>query len=164
MKRKSAFIIAILGITIILFYGCTTKNTNKEAGNSTVLATNNKTETMESKSIVTKENVPFALTSAATFVAKRDTIQEIYGKADISRDGENYSYEIRNIKDGSKLFVVYSPKTDNVNYTWHLKKLLNKDKVKKIIAGKSTFDDVKKSTNIHMSLIMEMEQQLANIN
>ena len=76
-------------------------------------------------------------------LALRDkTVYAIYGTPDkVRKLKDDYSYEIRNMQDGSKLFVFYT--SDRVYDIWRLKKLLSPEDFKKINVGKSNSDNVK---------------------
>lgn len=82
----------------------------------------------------------------------KEGIAARYGKPNkVCKLKNNRSYEIRNAKDGSKLFVFYNaPRKIRNTYKetvydmWRLKKLLKTDDFKQIKVGKSNFTNVKK--------------------
>lgn len=75
-------------------------------------------------------------------VIRSTGIQNRYGKADRIRNLKTKSYEIRDRKDGSKLFVIYDNATNSVIDMWQLAKLFNREDFKTIIEGKSTIKDI----------------------
>ncbi|EPR08094.1 hypothetical protein [Ruminiclostridium papyrosolvens] len=94
------------------------------------------------KKIPDEINLPYEIRRSLSFVNKKDSIQHLYGSPDIVRSADDYSYEIRNMDDESKLFVFYD-KDGIVRNIWRLKKLFNREEFNKINIGKSNGDDVK---------------------
>ena len=73
---------------------------------------------------------------------RSSSIENKYSKADIIRNLKTKSYEIRERKDGSKVFVIYDNATNRVIDLWQLAKLFNREDFKTIIEGTSTLKDI----------------------
>lgn len=87
-------------------------------------------------------NIPSLLRwTKSVAVSKKDIIDQ-YGKADTTRDLNDYTYEIRNFSDSSKQFIFYD-KGDIVSDSWRLKHLIDPKIFNKIKPGKSTYENVK---------------------
>ena len=91
-----------------------------------------------------KVNIPYAIRQSLSARVCPSGVENKYGKADITRILENRMYEIRNMDDDSKLFVIYNRETNTVIDMWQLKKLLSRDDFQNIVAGESTSNDILK--------------------
>ena len=99
------------------------------------------TEKSEQYKIPDQINLPYDIRQSLSFVNKKDSIKHLYGNPDLVRSSDEYSYEIRNMDDGSKLFVFYDG-NGIVRNIWRLKKLFSREEFHQIKIGKSTGDDV----------------------
>ena len=98
----------------------------------------------EEKIDILKVNLPYFIRQNLSVGLSPIGVENKYGKADITRTLENRMYEIRNMDDNSKLFVIYNRETNAVIDMWQLKKLLSRDDFQSIVVGKSTFNDILK--------------------
>lgn len=88
-------------------------------------------------------NIPYSIRSNMSLAIRMDDISKKYGKPDVVREEKNYTYEIRNLEDGSKFFVLY--RKDKISSDmWRLKGLFDRNDFSKIEVKKSTDTDVKK--------------------
>lgn len=90
------------------------------------------------------KNIPYSIRLQTSFVINKDYIQSHYGEPKVVRDAGEYSYEIRDMADGSKLFVIYNKKTGIIHDIWRLKTLLTRRDFENLVVKKSTFEDVLK--------------------
>lgn len=126
--RKNVSIIFILSCLLIIFSGCgNDKNKNIYEGD---------------KSSMIKVNIPHSVRVDTSIAIRSAAIEKEYGKADILRDLDTRKYEIRNMDDGSRLFVIYNKETNRVVDIWRLKKLLSRESFKEITDGKSNSSDI----------------------
>ena len=127
MKRNISLIL-LLSFLLIIFSGCgNDKNKNVYKGD---------------KLNMIKVNIPYSMRVNTSIAIRSATIDKEYGKADILRDLDTKKYEIRNMDDGSKLFVIYDKETNRVIDIWRLKKLLSRESFKEITDGKSNLNDI----------------------
>lgn len=126
MKKIAAIAIALL----FILSGCSTSNAAV------------KVKDIDPASEV--KNIPYSIRQQTSFVISKDYIQSHYGNPKVVRDAGEYSYEIRDMIDGSKLFVIYNKKTGTIHDIWRLKTLLTRSDFEDIQPGKSTFEDVQK--------------------
>lgn len=126
MKKIAAIAIALL----FILCGC--------SPTETVTKVKNIDATSEVK------NIPYSIRQQTSFVISKEYIQSHYGAPKITRDAGDYSYEIRDMDDGSKLFVIYNKKTGTIHDIWRLKTLLTRSDFDSIKVGESTFEDVQK--------------------
>jgi hypothetical protein len=89
-----------------------------------------------------KTNIPYSIRQNMSVGLRPKSIEKKYGKADITRKLEKILYEIRNMDDESKLFVIYNIDTNAVIDIWQLKKLLEYEEFQSIIAEKSDLNDI----------------------
>lgn len=125
MKRIGAIAIALL----FILGGCSTNTAEK-------------VKAIDAASEV--KNIPYSIRQQTSFVIGKDYIQSHYGDPKVVRDAGDYTYEIRDMSDGSKLFVIYNKKTGSIHDIWRLKTLLTRKDFEGIQVGKSTFEDVLK--------------------
>ncbi len=124
---KNVLIIVVLFV-FISFSGCG----NDKNGNAHE----------EDKSNMIKVNLPYSVRVGTSIAIRSAAVEKEYGKADILRDLNTTKYEIRNMDDESKLFVIYDKETNRVIDIWRLKELLSRDKFNKITDGKSSLNDI----------------------
>lgn len=145
MKTNKFAILVIIMVWLIC--GC---NANKPSNQSTKIVkenteytTSNRYEKGSEEKKTDKVNIPYELRHSLSFAIKNNSIRDLYGSPDMVRSAKDYSYEIRNMDDGSKLFVFYS---DNgiVQNIWRLKRLLSSQEFNHINVGKSTGEDIQK--------------------
>ena len=102
-------------------------------------------------------NIPFSVRQSISVAIKKDTINAKYGKPKKIQDlKDGNSYEIRNMEDGSSLYVIYS--SDRVYDIWRLKKFFSKEDFTKIKIGESSCDDIKE-IDPYYSLWIESEEK-----
>jgi len=89
-----------------------------------------------------KNNIPYSMRVNTSIAIRSSEIENKYGKANVTRNLKSKSYEVRNMDDGSKLFVIYDNATNRVIDIWQLKKLFDHESFKNIIEGKSTLKDI----------------------
>ncbi|MDR3539438.1 MAG: hypothetical protein P4L69_00480 [Desulfosporosinus sp.] len=107
----------LLVLVMIFLNGCTDRNISNATQNSI-------------------DNIPYSTRSSMSLAVRKDDITNLYGKPDVVRTQNDYTYEIRNLSDGSKFFVFYN---DNVaTDAWRLKELIDRSKFDKISPMKST--------------------------
>ncbi|WP_024832127.1 hypothetical protein [Ruminiclostridium josui] len=142
MKINRIIIFAV--VISLALCGCGVNKHTSQSTNDIKENTDNSEQYMKDaeKKIPDKINLPYEIRRSLSFVNKKDSIQHLYGNPDIVRSADDYSYEIRNMDDESKLFVFYD-KDGIVRNIWRLKKLFNREEFNKINIGKSTGDDVK---------------------
>lgn len=133
MKKRALLMGLIVVALIITILGFT--------GEKNIIARLNDNKGMKIGSVV---NTPYTIRSNMSYVMKKDEIQSLYGDADIKRDAGAYKYEIRNIDNDSRLYVIYNSETGIVHDIWILKKLFKKEDFCNIKINTSTFEDVKK--------------------
>ncbi|MDP4094035.1 MAG: hypothetical protein Q8920_11815 [Bacillota bacterium] len=130
--RKGKIIIFIL-VSLFAFSGC---GSNK-ADDRTTMALNSG----QLEANLDSPNIPFEMRKSISLVLRDGYIKKKYGNPDITRTCKDYSYEIRNMEDGSKLFVFYSDKK-NVRNIWRLKKLMKRKDFDQIKPGVSSSVDI----------------------
>lgn len=97
-------------------------------------------------------NMPRMVRSGMSFAIRKKDIDNIFGEADIVRTNGQYSYEIRYMEDGGKLFVFYDHIGTHINEhigpraydMWTFKYIFDYNDFKNIRKGRSTSKDVKK--------------------
>ena len=124
MKRFIKFLLLLTPIILCLF-GCSKELTNTIAKNEESFL-----------------NIPYSITSSISFVTKKADVMNKYGKPEVVRKQSDYSYEIRTLKDKSKLFVFYG-NDENVIDSWRLNKLLNRNDFDNIKIEASKESDIR---------------------
>ncbi|MFA6942119.1 MAG: hypothetical protein WCQ54_14270 [Clostridiaceae bacterium] len=127
--RKAVLLILIVCFVFLNLLGCSYQKPKENKGDVI------KTEMI-------KSNTPYSMRVNLSAAIRRSAIEEKYGKAQIIRNLKLINYEIRNMDDGSKLFVIYDNDTNRVVDIWQLKKLFSKGNFTNIIPQKSTLNDV----------------------
>ncbi|WP_152679674.1 hypothetical protein [Paenibacillus sp. IHB B 3415] len=105
-------------------------------------------------------NIPYSIRSSMSFAFHKAEIEKQLGKADITRRMKGYSYEIRNVSDGSHIFIMYMS-SSYVSDVWRLTHLLSLDSFSKITIGESTVSDVKNIDPYFMSFDYSDQQKVA---
>ncbi|NLV22812.1 MAG: hypothetical protein GXY49_12670 [Syntrophomonadaceae bacterium] len=95
------------------------------------------------KSEMQSINLPYSIRENISFAINSDMIERMYGKPQVIRKLQERTYEIRDMDDGSKLFVIYENKSSHVTDIWRLKTLLSHQSLKNIDVGKTTLNDIK---------------------
>ena len=131
INMKKLISIVVMSICLLsILTGCVGNKIQKE-------------NSSESKKIESLEiNMPYSLRMHMSMVIRSQDIEEQYGKAELTRQLESKSYEIRNINDGSKLIIIYDKTSGAVTDMWQLKKLLSSENFKDIYEGKSSSEDI----------------------
>jgi len=127
--KKRLLIIVMAIVSFICIYAFVKKDINNRG---------------EEKIDMLKVNLPYFIRQNFSVGLWPIGVENKYGKADITRILENRMYEIRNMDDDSKLFVIYNRETNTVIDMWQLKKLLSRDDFQNIVAGESTSNDILK--------------------
>lgn len=131
MRRK--VVIGIFAI-IIVFSGIIIIKIN--------LGKENTKQVLEAIDVIAAKNLPYRIRMLTSYVMKENEIQSLYGKPNLTRKVGKYIYEIRNINDGSKLYVIYDLRTGIVLDIWRLKKLFKRVDFSNIKVNSSTFEEV----------------------
>lgn len=105
-------------------------------------------------------NIPYSIRSSMSFAPHKAEIEKQLGKADITRRMKGYSYEIRNVSDGSHIFIMYMS-SGYVSNVWRLAHLLSQDSFSKINIGESTLSNVKKIDPYFMEFNYSDQQKVA---
>lgn len=105
-------------------------------------------------------NIPYSIRSSMSFAFHKAEIEKQLGKADITRRMKGYSYEIRNVSDGSHIFIMYMS-SSYVSDAWRLTHLLSLDSFSKITIGESTVSDVGKIDPFFISFDYSDQQKVA---
>jgi phage-related protein len=105
-------------------------------------------------------NIPYSIRSSMSFAFHKAEIEKQLGKAHITRRMKGYSYEIRNVSDGSHIFIMYMS-SSYVSDVWRLTHLLSLDSFSKITIGESTVSDVGKIDPYFMEFNYSDQQKVA---
>jgi len=95
------------------------------------------------KSEMQSTNLPYSIRENISFAISSAMIERMYGKPQVIRKLQERTYEIRDMDDGSKIFVIYDNKSSRVTDIWRLKTLLSHQSLKNIDVGKTTLNDIK---------------------
>jgi hypothetical protein len=106
------------------------------------LGVKNKKQVLKAITVEDTLNLPYEVRMQTSYVMREKQIQSRYGEPNLTRKAGEYVYEIRNIDDGSKLYVIYDSKNGKVHDIWRLRELFKKEDFDNIKINSSTFDDV----------------------
>lgn len=122
MKRKILMLLLLLSLMIIMGCSGAEKGIRKE------------------ESDLLKSNIPYSIRENMSIVLKNKYVEDVLGKANITRRVEDKTYEIRIRDDGSLIIVTY----DNGRLIdfWRLKELYERADFDGILVGESNLEDV----------------------
>ena len=91
---------------------------------------------------ILKPNIPIDIRKLISLSLKKESIDETYGPPLVTRNLTNITYEIRKLRDSSKLIVSYDNDTKNVLDIWQLNKFLTKCDFNNIFPSQSSSKDI----------------------
>lgn len=135
MKRKVVIrtslvlIVSVIGILLILLLN---NNINQK----------DKNQMINVKTVENVVNIPFIVEEQRNYVEHKEQVEAEFGKPYLSRKVGKYTYEIRRISDGSKLYVIYYSGDGQVRDTWRIKKLFKREDFQSLKPTVSTYEEV----------------------
>lgn len=91
-----------------------------------------------------KSNIPYSVRENMSIVLKNEYVEDVLGKAKITRKVENKTYEIRKMNDGSLIIVTYDNDNGRLIDVWRFKELYERNDFKALLVGDSNYEDVLK--------------------
>ncbi len=125
---KKGILMVLVLMVLVVNIGCTSGSELKEKQDVDIL----------------KANVPYSIRANMSIVLKKQYVEDILGKADITKKIETKTYEIRKKDDSSLIIVTYDNESGRLIDVWRLEKLYEIKDFEEIVVGKSTLDDVEK--------------------
>lgn len=124
MKKKILMLLLLLSFLIIMGCSRDEKGFGKEGSD------------------LLKSNIPYSIRENMSLVLKDKYVEDVLGKAKITRRVENKTYEIRTRDDGSLIIVTYD--NGRLIDVWRLKELYEREDFEGILVGDSSLEDVLK--------------------
>ncbi|MEC0203692.1 hypothetical protein P4H39_13705 [Paenibacillus lautus] len=89
-------------------------------------------------------NSPYLYRIIMSFGMSKDDVDSQFGKPDIVRKGQDYTYEIREMADGSKLVSFFHPQGGYLLDQWRLSRLPERSEFEALVPGETHALDVKR--------------------
>lgn len=89
-------------------------------------------------------NIPFVYRLLMSYAPDSYTVESQYGKPDIVRKERDYTYEIHEMADGSKLVSFFYPRGGHLTDQWRLSRLPERSEFEVLVPGEALAQEVKR--------------------
>ncbi|CAM3541414.1 hypothetical protein PAGL106935_11575 [Paenibacillus glucanolyticus] len=88
-------------------------------------------------------NTPYYYRMLLSYAPDQQTVERQYGKPDIIRKEQDYTYEIRKMPDGSELITFYTSNSGHLMDQWRLSRLPERSEFEALIPEVTLAQDIK---------------------